>query len=143
MEHQLGRLVSGLVARGHDVTVIARRCQLPSGTRARWVRVRGPARPFSLAYPLFALIASVAVWRHRRGVVHTTGAIVLNRVELATVHFCHVAYNHGSAPPRTDRRELLYLANARLVALMSEVAERLVYRPSRTRALVGVSSGVK
>ena len=33
--------------------------------------------------------ASVAVRRFRRGVVQATGAIVVNRVEVISVHYCH------------------------------------------------------
>src|SRR5438445_10564531 len=74
MERQLGELVTGLLERGHRVTVVARRCELPPHTHLRWIRVRGPARPFALAYPWFFLIGSLLVWRRRQGLLHPTGA---------------------------------------------------------------------
>src|SRR5438132_12173010 len=70
MERVLGELIEGLVARGHRVTVIARKCLLHDARGVTLHRVRGPARPFVIAYPWFMIAGSLALWRHRRGVVH-------------------------------------------------------------------------
>src|SRR4051812_8696412 len=75
MELQLSELIRGLVARGADVTVISRTCALDAGAGVRWIRVPGPRRPFALAFPWFFVVGSLLVARHRRGVLHTTGAI--------------------------------------------------------------------
>src|SRR5438105_1910614 len=91
MELQLRTLVAGLLNRGHSVTVIARKCSVPQHDRLRWVRVPGPSRPFLLAYLWFFLFGSIYTWRHRRGLLHTTGAIVTNRADIAAVHYCHHA----------------------------------------------------
>jgi UDP-glucose:(heptosyl)LPS alpha-1,3-glucosyltransferase len=79
MEHQLAELIAGLVGNGHRVTAVARRCALPLDVGIKWIRVPGPARPFLLAYLWFFVVGSWWVWRHRVGLVHTTGAIVWNR----------------------------------------------------------------
>src|SRR3954447_18276648 len=79
MERQLSDLVTGLSDLGRRVTVIARTCELPAGARVEFIRVRGPARPFVIAYPWFLLAGSLAVRRARRGIVQATGAIVLGR----------------------------------------------------------------
>src|SRR5271168_4824924 len=89
MERQLTELILGLRRLGHHVTVIARTCELPSGSGVAFHRVRAPGRPFLLAYPWFMLAGSLAVRRWRSGVVQVTGAIVLNRVDVVAVHSCH------------------------------------------------------
>jgi glycosyltransferase involved in cell wall biosynthesis len=142
MERVLSELVSGLLSAGHRVTVVARSCDLPPHPRLRWVRVPGPARPFPLAYPWFLIAGSLLVRRHRRGVLHSTGAIVLNRVDVATVHWCHL----GAAAKvdlLTHRRPgLPYQLNGWISLRLSRLGERLCYRPWRVRRLVAVSRGV-
>jgi glycosyltransferase involved in cell wall biosynthesis len=142
MERQLGELISGVLAAGHQVILVGRECGVLPHPRFRFVRVAGPTRPFSIAYPLFFMLGSLAVHRHRRGLLHTTGAIVFNRADLSTVHFCHRAFRASTRVSRTDRRELLYRLNARVAPLQSRLAEFVCYRPSMTRRLVGVSQGV-
>jgi glycosyltransferase involved in cell wall biosynthesis len=142
MERQLGELVTGLLARGHRVTVVARRCALPPHVHLRWARVPGPARPFTLAYPWFFLIGSLLTWRRREGLLHTTGAVVLNRADVSTVHFCHRAFQLKTSLLRARRPGILHALNARVAARMSLLAERYCYRLPRTRRLVAVSDGV-
>src|SRR3954451_15743574 len=91
MEVQLSQLIGGLLARGVDVTVISRTCDLEPHPSLRWMRVPGPARPFVLAFPWFFVVGSLLLRRHRRGIVHSTGAIVANRIDVCTVHLCHRA----------------------------------------------------
>ncbi len=69
----LSELILGLRERGVQVTVIARTCELPAGSGVRFHRVRGPGRPFLLAYPWFLLAASLVVARRARGVLQVTG----------------------------------------------------------------------
>jgi glycosyltransferase involved in cell wall biosynthesis len=143
MERQLAELATGLLERGHAVTVLARACELPSHPRLRWLRVPGPARPFALAYPWFFLTGSLLVWRHRRGLVHTTGAIVINRADTSTVHFCHHAFVRRSGrTSRARRRTVAHRINSWIGTRLSLVAERWCYRPARTTSIVGVSQGV-
>lgn len=101
MERQLTELVNGLLAAGDRVTVISWSCDLPPHSGLRWVRVPGPSRPFAISYPWFLLAASVLARLRGRGILHSTGAIVLNRVDVCTVHFCHRAVGscrHSPAP---------------------------------------------
>ena len=142
MERQLAELCTGLLTRGYRVTVIARRCELAAHPRLRFVPVRGPRRPFSLAYPAFLVLGSLAVLRWREGIVHATGAIVLNRADVVTVHFCHHGYRAAGAAPQTSRPGLTHRANAAIAAWMSRAAERFCYRPRRARQIVAVSGGV-
>ena len=140
MEVQLETLIRGLLARGIAVTVVARRCDVEAHPLLRSVRVPGPARPFALAYPWFLLAGTLLTWRHRQGVLHTTGAIVLNRAHVSTVHLCH--NGPGGEVSRPSRVRLAYRVNAWLARRLSRFTERLVFRPSRTRALAAVSRGL-
>src|SRR3982074_3612658 len=85
MQRQLTELVTGILRRGVNVTVIARTCELPPHSALRFIRVPGPSRPFIIAFPWFFLVASALTFRHRRGLLHTTGAIIANRADLSTV----------------------------------------------------------
>ena len=104
----------------------------------RWRRVPGPARPFPLAYPWFALAGTVLLARAREGITHTTGAIVLNRADVCTVHYLH--NGRARSVKRMHRTSRLYGLNASLAGVMSRAAERFVYSsPARSGALVAVS----
>jgi glycosyltransferase involved in cell wall biosynthesis len=142
MERQLSELVSGLLGEGWGVTVLSRSCQLPAQPGLRWVRVPGPARPFPLAYPWFGLAAGLLLLRHRRGLVHSTGAIVPNRADVVTVHLCHHAIAEQGVA-RFSRTHPGYRLNARLAGLLSRLGERWCYSPGRAGHLVGVSGGVR
>lgn len=138
MERQLGELIAGLLARGAAVKVVSRTLELPPHPRLGWHRVPGPARPFGLAYPWFALAASLILLRGSRGLVHTTGAIVINRADVCTVHYVHNA--RGDFPLRMRRAARLYRLNARVAAAMSRFGERVVYStPALSGILVAVS----
>jgi UDP-glucose:(heptosyl)LPS alpha-1,3-glucosyltransferase len=137
MERQLAELIEGLDSRGYDVTVIARSCEVANKERIRFQRVRGPSRPFLLAYPWFLIAGSLAVRRHRRGVVQATGAIVLNPVDVIAVHCCHQAYE--AKPGRPTR---LFRAYGRAVGVLKRVNERWCVRLNPTATFVCVSDGV-
>jgi UDP-glucose:(heptosyl)LPS alpha-1,3-glucosyltransferase len=143
MERHLSVLIAGLLDAGHEVRVLARTCELPPHPRLRWIRVPGPLRPFPLAHPWFVALASLKLWRHRAGIVHTTGAIVLNRVDFITVHLCHHATAEERGLVRSLRTTRAYRLNARLSAWISRLGERWSYRPTRAGGLVGVSPGVE
>jgi glycosyltransferase involved in cell wall biosynthesis len=135
MERQLAELVLGLRALGHDVTVIARTCELPRERGISFHRIRGPRRPFPLAYLWFMLAGTLAVRRRRRGVVHIVGAVVLNRVDVIAVHCCHEVYRPRSAT-------LLGRPYVALVSLLKRLFERWCYRINRGGLFVCVSDGV-
>jgi UDP-glucose:(heptosyl)LPS alpha-1,3-glucosyltransferase len=137
MERVLAELILGLRSRGHEVTVIARTCALPRGAGVRFHRVPGPARPVLLAYPWFMLAGSLILARRRRGVVQSTGAIVLNGVDVVAVHYCHQV-----GPANPSRSTVLFRLHAALVGRMLRLAERVCFRASAKAAFVGVSEGV-
>jgi glycosyltransferase involved in cell wall biosynthesis len=137
MERQLAELALGLRALGYEVTVIARTCVLPADAGVRFHRVPGPRRPLLLAYPWFMIAGSIAVRRWRRGVVQTTGAIVLNRVDAIAVHCCHQVYS-----PNSSRTGALFRLYTGLVGRLTRVGERLCFRVNRPARVVCVSDGV-
>ncbi len=137
MERQLAELAVGLRRAGHEVRVIARTCELPAEEGIVFHRVRGPSRPFLVAYPWFALAGSLLVWRRRRGVVQATGAIVLNRVDAIAVHCCHQV--HRASPNRPLPLLRWYV---RAVGVLARVSERLCFRANRSAKFVCVSDGV-
>jgi glycosyltransferase involved in cell wall biosynthesis len=142
MEQQLERLVVDLLDAGRTVTVIARACAIARSDGLRFVRVRCPGRPFVVAFPLFFIVGTWLVRRNPGRVVHTTGAIVSNRADLSTVHYCHVGAARRLSSPRARRDTSLYRANAKLAAWMARAGERWCYRPTRTRRLCAVSAGL-
>lgn len=143
MELQLTELIGGLLKAGHHVTVISWTCSLPLHPNLRWIRVPGPSRPFSIGYPWFLILASLLVRLRGRGLIHSTGAIVLNSTDVCTVHFCHHAVAELPGFSRSSRSGIAHRVNARVVKAMSRAAERWCYRPGRTRRLVAVSAGLE
>jgi glycosyltransferase involved in cell wall biosynthesis len=137
MERVLAELALGLRRLGHEVTVIARTCELPASAGVVFRRVRGPSRPFLLAYPWFMVMGSLAVRRWRRGVVQATGAIVLNNVDVIAVHYCHQA---GVVTP--SRTNWLFRVHIKATGILSRLTERLCYRANSSAKFVCVSEGV-
>ncbi len=137
MERQLVQLISGLRRLGHPVTVVGRVCELPAGVEVAFHRVRGPGRPFLIAYPWFLLAGSAVVRRRRRGIVQATGAIVLNQVDAIAVHYCH--QSGVATPARATPLTRIYIA---AVAALNNVSERFCYGIQRTATFVCVSDGV-
>jgi glycosyltransferase involved in cell wall biosynthesis len=137
MERQLAELAVGLAGLGHSVTVIARTCELPPRADVRFHRVWGPRRPFVFAYLWFMLAGSLVVWRRRRGIVHTAGAVVVNRVDSIAVHCCHQVY--GAIPSNQTRIARAY---ARIARTVKRMAEEVCFRRNDSAILVCVSNGV-
>jgi UDP-glucose:(heptosyl)LPS alpha-1,3-glucosyltransferase len=137
MELVLSELVTGLRVLGHRVTVIARTFDVPADPGVVFHRVRGPGRPFLLAYPWFVLAGSLAVWRWRRGVVQATGAIVLNRVDVVHVHYCHQV-----GPVNPSRSTRLFRLHAKIVRAVKRAAEQTCFRANSSATFVCVSDGV-
>ncbi len=137
MERQLGELALGLRRLGHPVTVIAWTCELPAQAGVRFHRVRTPRRPFLLGYPAFMLAGTLAVRRHRRGVVQATGAIVWNRVDIVAIHCCHQV--HRAAPRRATA---LYRSYVAVLSAIKRIAERLCVAHNRDARIVCVSNGL-
>src|SRR5262245_65475720 len=142
MERHLTELITGLLEAGTRVRVISWTCRLPAHPGLRWHRVPGPSRPFSIGYPCFLVLASLLVWLRGRGPVHSTGAVVLNRASIRTIHLCHHAVAELAEYSRASKPGLAHRVNTKLPGAMSRLAERWCYHPRRSDLLVGVSEGV-
>jgi glycosyltransferase involved in cell wall biosynthesis len=142
MERHAEQLIRRLVAAGRPVTVISRTCTIAESESLRFVRVPTPRRPAALGMPAFSAVASVLAARHSQGLLHTTGAIVANRADISTIHFCHRAAAAQIDGSRASRSSLAYRINARASRVLSLAGEAWCYRPGRIRVLCAVSSGV-
>jgi len=139
---QVAALVEGYLDAGGAVTLICRESIIAHRPRLTVRRLRVPSRPSLLGSPLFIIAASLAVARHGRGLIHSTGALVVSKVDVITVHFCHAAYADRSLPSRAARQNVWYRLHAWVVLRMNVMMERWCYRPAKARALVGPSQGV-
>jgi glycosyltransferase involved in cell wall biosynthesis len=127
-----------------DVTVVASHLGDDLRGRVQWRRVPAPSRPPVVRMLGFAVRAAAAVRRTPADVVHTMGAIVPNRADLATVHYCHScapADARTAGDARRGARAVLSRMHARVLRQVSRAAERWCYRPSRLRRAAAVSPG--
>lgn len=139
------RVTAELIRRlHHDHRVLVVSAQLGHDLRplVEWRRVRVPRRPLAAKLATFAALAGAEVRRADVDLVHTVGAIIPNRVDVATVHFCHAGFRAAGgslAPPDAPPTRRVSTATARAMAL---AGERWCYRHGRVRALAAVSQGV-
>ena len=140
MESAMAELVRR-AAPDWNFTVIA--CRLAPDLRplVTWRRVRVPSRPFVLRFLAFGIIAAPKVARADHGLVHTLGAIVPTRADIASIHYCHAGApadvrSTGSPVSRLRR------ANSRVTRWCSVAAERWCYRPNRLQRFAVVSPGL-
>jgi glycosyltransferase involved in cell wall biosynthesis len=109
----------------------------------RWHRLRVPRRPFPLRYLAFYILAGLRLRRLRVNVIHTLGAIVPNRVDVASVHACHAGFVRATSRLAPGGAPLLRNVNTSASRLLSLAAERWTYRPERARILAAVSAGIR
>jgi glycosyltransferase involved in cell wall biosynthesis len=141
MERAAFEICARLLDRGWEVTVIARSCALEPRPELRFVRIPSPSRPVSFALISDFVLGSLALVRHRRGVVQTNNATIANRVDVVHAHFCEAAFRR-SGISRSRRRSLAYRVNSWLASWFSLLCERWSYRPERVRRVVCVSAGL-
>jgi UDP-glucose:(heptosyl)LPS alpha-1,3-glucosyltransferase len=90
----------------------------------------------------FYLFGEILTRIYRRGLVHTTGAVAIGRVDVVTVHFCFQYYANRIGVRRRRRNTIAYAINEWAVRLLASVGERMLYRPGRVRRIVPVSKGL-
>jgi glycosyltransferase involved in cell wall biosynthesis/GT2 family glycosyltransferase len=144
-EGGMERVFAELIRHEHeavDFVVVAGRLSEDLRRLVKWHRVRVPQRPFPLKFASFFLFAPWVMRRVRADVVETMGAIIPNRIDVASVHFCHAGFVHATrrfVPPGTPPLRRLNTGMARVLAI---AAERWCYRDSRARVLATVSHGM-
>jgi glycosyltransferase involved in cell wall biosynthesis/GT2 family glycosyltransferase len=125
-----------------DFVVVSSRLDTSVRPKVRWRRIPLPERPFPLKFAVFYLLAGLRLARERVDLVHTVGAIVPRKVDVASVHFCHAGYQAAGSgfdlPPSTLRR-----INTAVSRRLSLITERRSFRPGRVRLLACVSRGVE
>lgn len=139
MERAAAELVRAL--RDHyDFTIVSSRLADDLRPFVTWRRVSAPRRPFIAKYASFFVRAGLQLLR-TDGIVHTVGAIVPNRADVASVHFCHAGYR-AAAGSFAPTGPLLRRINTGIARAGSLMTERWCYRPTRVRAFAAVSDGV-
>lgn len=111
----------------------------------RWRRIRVPRRPFLAKFLVFFVAAGWAIHRDypHLDLVHTLGAIVPNRVDIASLHFCHAGFRSATGSLAAHGAPLLRRVNSAASRRVALWAECWCYRPGRTRVLAAVSDGVR
>lgn len=108
-----------------------------------WSHVRVPLRPFPALMAPFWLASARLARRIDVDLVHTMGAITPGRVDLASVQFCHAAFQAMPDPSHGDPVGLPKRINKAVARRMALDAERWCYRPTRTRRFAPASVGVQ
>jgi UDP-glucose:(heptosyl)LPS alpha-1,3-glucosyltransferase len=134
-----------LVQRGHrdyDFVVFASELDERLRPLVDWRRIRVPMRPIPLKIAFFSLFAGLRLARTKKTLVHTMGAVVPNRTDVATVQFCSAGFRERTgllvSPGRTFPRRI----NSGIVRLLALALEWWCYRVSRVRSFGAVSRGV-
>jgi glycosyltransferase involved in cell wall biosynthesis len=125
-----------------DFTVVSRTLADDLRPQVRWIRVRAPERPFVLKYAVFFILAGIRLRSIEADLRHAVGAIVPNRVDVATVHFCHAGYRVATTRLAPSEGPVVRRLNTGFARLVSMAAERWCYRAERLRAFAAVSDGI-
>ncbi|UUZ80830.1 hypothetical protein LJK88_39515 [Paenibacillus sp. P26] len=118
----------------YNVTVVASSLNVTDPKDIRFIKIPVIKRPVPIRLILFSILASIRLLFVKRDILHTTGAIVFNRADFSTVHFCHAGYLKATGGSRlNDKISLFRQWNSGIASFIARTMERIVYRPSRTR----------
>jgi glycosyltransferase involved in cell wall biosynthesis len=127
-----------------SVIIVACTLKLKDNSGVQFIRIPSISRPVPIKILLFAIMATFRIMFIKRDVLHTTGAIVFNRADVSTIHFCMDGYRKATGKSSSnDNRSLLQRLNTNLAEHIALIMERLIYKPFRTKKLVTVSNRVK
>jgi glycosyltransferase involved in cell wall biosynthesis len=135
-----------LVRQGHrDCRFVVIAAELAPELRplVEWKRIRVPMRPIPLKFVLFLAVAAVRLARTQADLVHTMGAIVPNRADLACVQFCHAGFREFVRGRELEGRPPLRRLNTGIARALGHSVERWWYGSGRVRRLAAVSPGVR
>jgi glycosyltransferase involved in cell wall biosynthesis len=143
MERHLEEVILRL-KKDMNVVVAASSMQLRDAEGVRFVRIPSIKRPFPLMMLLFAFIGTIRLLFVKRDLLHTTGAIVFNRADYSTIHFCHDGFMRATGDTRArNNRSFLFRLNSSIATQIALRMEKMIYKPKRTEQLVAVSKRVK
>jgi glycosyltransferase involved in cell wall biosynthesis len=139
------RVFAELIRRAHRdyrLVVVSRELDPDLRPLVEWHRVRIPGRPRPLHFVLFYVLAGVRLTSITVDLVHTLGALVPNRADLASVHFCHAGFLAARRRGADGRRPMARRINTRIAHVLGLWAERWSYGRGRIPTLASVSVGV-
>jgi glycosyltransferase involved in cell wall biosynthesis len=139
------RAMAELIRRAHtkyEVVLVATDLARDLQPLIDWRRVRVFRRPRPLRFVLFFVLAGIRAARIRADLVHTLGALVPNRADVATVQFCHAGYREAARAGADANRPPLRRLNAALARALGHGAERWSYGRGRIPVLAAVSNGL-
>lgn len=141
MERALAELIKGAHDRCRFVVVSI---DLDRGLvpLVEWRRVRVPKRPFPLRFVLFFLLAGARLRSIDVDLVHTQGAIVPGKADVASVHFCHAGFRAQTAHLAPAAVSLARRINRSVGRRLALLAERWCYRKDRVGVLAPVSESL-
>lgn len=125
-----------------DFVVISRTLSPELRQQVEWRPVTVVPRPIPVKFLQFFLAAGLEVSRARADLVHSVGAIVPNRCDLASVQFCHAAFREYAGTLGIPGQSIARRVNRAIGSTLALAAERWCYRPGRTRTLAPVSLGL-
>ncbi len=141
MERVHAEVVRRLLDR-YRFTIVASNVADDLRGRVDWLRVPLPSKPIPLRFLLFYGLGALQLRRARTDLVHVCGALVPNRADVASVHFCHAGFAAASGRLAPEGSTFPRRLNTSLLRCLAIGAERWSYRPGRVRLLAPVSRQV-
>jgi glycosyltransferase involved in cell wall biosynthesis len=128
------------------VYIFASDLNMEIGSNVKFIRIPVPQRPFVLKNILFAILGSWKVKKYKIDLIHTTGAVIFNRSDICTIHFCCKGYLEKSKTESLVKyrtNSLLRKINFWIIYKLGLSFENFCYRPHRFKKLVAVSEGIR
>jgi glycosyltransferase involved in cell wall biosynthesis len=141
MERAMAELIRR-ARHSYEVVVISKKIAPDLQSLVEWRRVRVPGRPRPLFFVLFFIFAGIRAALTRADLVHTLGALVPNRADIATVQFCHAGYRQAARISARAERPFMRRVNTAVARGLGLAAERWAYGRGRITVLAAVSRGV-
>ena len=108
-----------------------------------WRAIPIPLRPMPLRFTLFFLAAGLRLACERFDLVCTVGAIVPNRADVVSVHYCHHGFRQATGRLAPEDASVFRRLNTGIGRALALAAERWCYRVGRSRCLTAVSEGLE
>jgi len=141
MERVHAEIVRRLLDR-YRFTIVASRVADDLREQVDWRRVPLPSIPAPIRFVVFYGLGAILLRSVRADLVHVCGALVPNRADVASVHFCHAGFITASGGLAPEGSPMGRRLNTSLERRLAVGAERWSYRPGRLRLLAPVSQQV-
>lgn len=141
MERAFSQLIRGL-SDEVEFEVFAGHLQDDLLSAVRWRRVHVPRRPVPFVLAAFAALVEPHL-RRRDCIVHTQGAITVGRPDVASVQFCHAAFQQLPADQQHVAGGRARRVNRAVDQRLSLAFERRIFAAKAPPVLLPASSGVE